>query len=250
MATEAQKHFRKEVKELLKERKRIHYSNSRSDSNGSKKVNISSNSISNISNISNIKYNSFNKKIDFIRKRLITFLGIVIIVFLSVYFFSILINIFNQVTSNKEKPIIVYIEQILSYDNQLVKINQSVNNYTNKLDMKSNTSRKKFVDSMNMNLNSVKDILNKITSINAPQELGDYKNNTIKRYENFYNGISFYILGVSKNERQNLIKAQQAFLKFNNDNVNRNANLINVFKRFKIEFQIQKDGSIRFWYKI
>jgi hypothetical protein len=226
MATETQKNFRKEVKELLKERKSVNNSNNY------------------------IKRNFFSKKDIYIRKRLITFSGLVIIVFLSIYLFSILINIFNQVTINKQKPIIVYIEKILTFDNQLVQINQSVNGYTQELDMKSIDSRKKFVNSMNMNLNLVKGILNKITSSNAPEELGDYKNNTIKRYQNFYNGIRFYILGVSKNNQKNLVNAQQAFLKFNNDNVNRNANLINVFNKYKIEFQRQKDGSIRFWYKI
>jgi hypothetical protein len=228
MATEAQKNFRREVKALLKERKSVHYNNANSF----------------------IKKNSFDKKVVNIRKRLITFSGVVIIVFLSIYFFSILINIFNLATSNKQKPIIVYIEKVLTFDNQLVRINQSVNGYTKTLDMKSINSRKKFVNSMNLNLNSVKGIIDKIESINAPWELGDFKNNTIKRYENFYNGIKFYISGVSKNDRKNLINAEHAFLKFNNDNVNRNDNLINVFNKYKIEFKIQKDGSIQFWYNM
>jgi hypothetical protein len=230
MATEAQKNFRKEVKELLKERKSAHLNNTNS----------------------NIKEVSFNKKaaVDYIRKRLIAFSGVVIIVFLSAYFFSIIVNVFNQATSNKEKPIIIYIEKIIVYDNQLVRINQSVNGYTNKLDMKSSDSRKKFVNSMNLNLNLVKNILNKIETSNEPKELKEYKIITIKRYENFYNGINFYILGVSKNNRENLNNAVQAFRKFNNDISVRNADLINVFKKYKIEFQIQKDGSIRFWYNI
>ena len=230
MATESQKNFRKEVKELLKERKKA------------KLINTNSKIIK----------DSFDKKaaVVYIRKRLITFSGVIIIVFLSVYFFSILINVFNQGTSSKEKPIIVYIEKILTFDNQLVRINQLVNEYTNKLDMKSDDSRKKFVNSMNISLNSVKGILEEIKSINPPLEFKEYKNNTIKRYENFYKGIRFYILGVSKNDRKNLANAQQAFIKFNNDNVIRNSNLINVFNKYKIEFQIQKDGSIRFWYKI
>ena len=230
MATESQKNFRKEVKELLKERKKA------------KLINTNSKIIK----------DSFDKKaaVVYIRKRLITFSGVIIIVFLSVYFFSILINVFNQGTSSKEKPIIVYIEKILTFDNQLVRINESFNGYTNKLDMKSDDSRKKFVNSMNISLNSVKGILEEIKSINPPLEFKEYKNSTIKRYENFYNGIRYYILGVSKNNRKNLINAQQAFIKFNNDNVVRNSNLINVFNKYKIEFQIQKDGSIRFWYKI
>lgn len=227
MATEAQKNFRREVKALSKERK----------------------SVQNNTNNHVIK-KSFDRKIVNINKKLIAFSGTFIIICLSIYFFSILINITKQVSNNKEKPIIIYIEKILTFDNQLVLINQSVNEYTKRLDMKSSDSRKSFVKSMNMNLNTVKDILNKIISINAPKELGDYRNNTIKRYENFYNGIRFYISGVSKSNRKNLINAQQAFLKFNNDNVNRNTNLINVFNEYKIEFEIQKDGSIRFWYKI
>jgi hypothetical protein len=230
MATEAQKNFRKEVKELLRERKSAHLNKTNSY----------------------IKEASFDKKavVGYIRKRLIAFSGVVIIVFLSVYFFSIIVNVFNQATSNKEKPIIIYIEKIIVFDNQLVRINQSVNGYTNKLDMKSSDSRKKFVNSMNLNLNLVKSILNKIVMSNEPKELKEYKKNTIKRYENFYNGINFYILGVSKNNRENLKNAVQAFRKFNNDITDRNSNLIDVFKKYKIEFQIQKDGSIRFWYNI
>jgi hypothetical protein len=56
-------------------------------------------------------------------------------------------------------------------------------------------------------------------------------------------------MGVSNNNKETISNAENMLNKLNTDNSRNKVELMSIFDTYKIKYEIQENGSIRFWYK-
>jgi hypothetical protein len=102
---------------------------------------------------------------------------------------------------------------------------------------------------MNTNLTSMQGIINEVTAIETPKDLVNYKNVVLEQFKDIESGINSYIIGVKNNNLENLNNAQTMFSKNTNEGIRKREELMKVFDKYKINYDVQADGTLRFWYK-
>jgi hypothetical protein len=149
---------------------------------------------------------------------------------------------------SKNSPIIMFLNNEISYENQFKLISQSVSEKSNSLNMGSFDSRKQFVNLMNSNITQVQNIMNGILALQYPKSAENYRNMVLSKYQNYLEAIQLFNLGVAKNNQKNLDKSRELFNSFNTESKQTTEELINVLKNNDIKYQMETDGMVRFWY--
>lgn len=226
MATDTQKKFRREMGELANKRNEIQ----------TPRV------------YSYINKDFVDNRVKINKRRIISFSGIITFIALMMYFSPFIKSVINRYVSYNQRPIISYLEKIDTYNKQFNSVFTKTNNDVKNLDMKSLDSRNQFIYSMNDNLNAIQNIISDVNAIKAPEDLSRYKELTIQMYKDVVSVTNNYIKGVSRNSQSNFDSADEYINQYNNDSAKRRVELMNIFDKYKIKYETQPNGSLRYWY--
>jgi hypothetical protein len=148
---------------------------------------------------------------------------------------------------NQNSDILNYIKRLFKVDAQLNIIIRRINRHTEELDMKSYDSRRQFSSVLDQGHDTTQILLNELVSINYKDSNRRLRDLSIKKYQEYLMAMEFYNTGVISSSQQALDKANEHFSAAEEEGKLINSEIINLLKQNGIQYKIENNGAITYW---
>lgn len=226
MATETQKNFRRQMKELAEEQK---YKQEKTV-------------------YSYIDKKVISNKIIYNKRKIITFSGVIGFLIIGFYVYSFFSGINSTLISNKQGEVSQYIKSTSSIEQDFNRTFEKMRGALT-IQSKEAAALHKSVQVLIECKNELGILVNELNTLESFEEVEELKKVILQKYDNQVKAINLYIEGFTTRNSEKLSKGNYYMNQYNELVTKERDTLINILKENKMKYEINSNGSIRYWYK-
>lgn len=225
MATETQKNFRKQMKELEKETKHMEAPET----------------------YSYIHKDFVSSKVKYRRRKVITLSGILTFLALGLYLYTNAAGLTSMFSGRNQGEVVSYIESMDAIESSFEKVMDRLDINLSALDTDTKANSQALVD-LGGCKSEIQTVIEDLKDLKTPEDLKKLKQSNLNRYNYTALAIDAYIRGYTNRSSADIDQGDSYLDKYDAENELQNQILISIFKKYSIEYKVESDGSITYWY--